>query len=137
MVIDNVIWFIWVIVFLSIGVAVAFSGRHKGEYAGADNVKNEELLSFPQRHWFLIVIVVAILSPVVFSWVQAAARHRAHQQSTEQPTVHGGSGGSTPMGGAVPPGDTAQPGSVVPGANPATSNGTKDTSYHVATPPQH
>lgn len=118
MIIDNLVFFIWVIVFVSIGVAVAFSGRHKAEYAPADNVRNEDLLSFPQRHWFLIVVVVAILSPLVFSWVQAAARHRSHQQSVEQPGYPAAGNAATGSG------------------NAATDSGTKDTSYHVATPPQ-
>jgi hypothetical protein len=93
-------------------------------------------LSFPQRHWFLICIFVAILSPVVVNWVGTLAHKEAHSQSVEQTPVKGGSGGSTPAGGAVPAGGKAQPGSVTPIA-PTNNNEVKDTSYKVAAPPQH
>ena len=70
-------------------------------------------LSFPQRNWFLLCVLVAILSPLVVHWVQAGAREKVYQQSIN-----------------------TRPPSTQPN-NPATSGGAggTDTSYKVANPP--
>jgi hypothetical protein len=66
---------------------------------------NDGKLSFPQRNWLLLCIVVAVLSPLVVHWVRAGAHRRAYQQSVDIKPA-----GSTPSGGT-------------------------DTSYKVASPP--
>lgn len=71
-------------------------------------------LSFPQRYWLLLCVLAAIFSPLIVGWLNAEAHHRMYKEATEQRPVNGGSGGSTPSGGAVAPGDTARPGSVNP-----------------------
>jgi hypothetical protein len=71
-------------------------------------------LSFPQRYWLLLCILVAIFSPIFVGWLNDAAHHTAYLQSIEARRVQGGSGGSSPSGGAVAPGDTSRPGSVNP-----------------------
>ena len=38
-------------------------------------------LSFPQRNWFLLCVIVAILSPLVVHWVQAGARKESYNES--------------------------------------------------------
>jgi len=70
-------------------------------------------LSFPQRNWFLLCVLVAILSPLIVHWVQAGARHENYEQSIN-----------------------TRPPSTQPN-NPATSGGAggTDSSYKVATPP--
>ena len=104
---------------------------------------NDEKLNFGQRNWLLLCIIVAILSPVVVHWIQAGAHRESRRESMEQTEVKGGTGGMTPSGGAVAPGDTARPGgvnSMQPANNNEikdTSNKGKDTTYKVAAPPQH
>jgi hypothetical protein len=73
-----------------------------------------ERLSLPQRYWLLLCILVAIFSPLVVQWLNAEAHNIAYKQATEHPAVSGGSGGTSPSGGAVAPGDTSRPGSVNP-----------------------
>jgi hypothetical protein len=73
---------------------------------------NDRQLSFPQRNWFLLCVIVAILSPLVVHWVQAAAHKQSYQQSVDVRPAHGDSGAT---GGA--------------------NAGGKDTSYKVAAPP--
>jgi hypothetical protein len=60
---------------------------------------NDKQLSFPQRNWLLLCIIVAILSPLVVHWVNAGARQRVYSQATEvrdtaNKSVNSGSGGS-------------------------------------------
>ena len=40
-------------------------------------------LSFPQRNWFLLCVLVAILSPLIVHWVQVGAHKEARQQSID------------------------------------------------------
>ncbi len=40
-------------------------------------------LSFPQRNWFLLCVLVAILSPLIVHWVQAGAHKEAYKQSID------------------------------------------------------
>jgi hypothetical protein len=44
-----------------------------------ENIK----LSFPQRYWLLLCILVAIFSPIAVQWLNAAANHVAYRQATE------------------------------------------------------
>jgi hypothetical protein len=72
---------------------------------------NDKKLTFPQRNWLLLCILVAIISPLVVNWVRAGARKEALKQSLQiQPVNEGG----TP---------------------PANTGSNQDTSYKVATPP--
>jgi hypothetical protein len=116
MIIEVVIFFIWVILFLVMGGGVAMSVRKKQG-------------RITRRFWnrFLIGLCLAIFVPLVFHWVHIAAQREAHRESVEQKPVNGGTGPSSPSGGAVPPGDSARPGSVIPGAAPANNTGVKDT----------
>jgi len=126
MVIFPLFFFIWVILFLVMGGGVAWSVRRKHGTLGANF-----------RKGFLICLAIAIVGPLIFRAVQVAARKQARKESLEQKPVHGGTGSSSPSGGAVPPGDSARPGSILPGAGPTNNTSVKDTSYHVATPPKH
>jgi hypothetical protein len=40
-------------------------------------------LSFPQRNWFLICILTAILSPLLVHFIQAGARKESYKQSVD------------------------------------------------------
>jgi len=71
-------------------------------------------LTFPQRNWFLLCILVAILSPLVVHWVQAAAHKQSYQQSMEIKPVN--EGGSAPAG--------------------TTAAGGQDSTYKMSSPPQ-
>jgi hypothetical protein len=43
----------------------------------------DQKLSFPQRNWLLLCIVVAILSPLVVHWIQNGADKVSYQQSVD------------------------------------------------------
>jgi hypothetical protein len=80
-------------------------------------------LSFPQRNWFLLCVLVAILSPLVVHWVQVGAHQENYQQSLntrppstqpDNPATAGGAGGTdssykvaTPPTNPATPGDTS------------------------------
>jgi hypothetical protein len=96
---------------------------------------SNDRLSFPQRYWLLLCIVVAIVSPILVNSLQVLAHRTSYNQAMNQKPVQGGNGGLSPSGGAVAPGDTSRPGSV--NAMGASANReTKNTSYKVAAPPQ-
>jgi len=62
-------------------------------------------LSFPQRNWLLLCILVAILSPLFVQWVRTAAHKESYQQSvdTRPPSVGGAGGTDTSYKVATPP----------------------------------
>ena len=66
----------------------------------AVDTENEKL-SFPQRYWLLLCIIVAIFSPLIVNWLDAAAHHMAYKQATESSSTNGASSGSSPSGGTV------------------------------------
>jgi hypothetical protein len=43
----------------------------------------DKKLSFPQRNWFLLCVLVAILSPLVVHWLQTGAHKESYQQSID------------------------------------------------------
>ena len=47
-----------------------------------ENVTDKKL-SFPQRNWFLLCVMVAILSPMVVYWIQNGARKVSHEQTLD------------------------------------------------------
>ena len=72
-----------------------------------DSMK-EDRLSFPQRHWLILCIVVAILSPIVVQALQSMAHKKNYNQAME-----------------IKPAQAGDSGTIA-----------KDTSYKVAVPPQ-
>jgi hypothetical protein len=59
-------------------------------------------LSFPQRYWLLLCILVAIISPIVVNWLNATADRVAYRQATEVKQAPGsGADGSAPSSGTV------------------------------------
>jgi len=44
---------------------------------------NDRKLSFPQRNWFLLCVLTAILSPLLVHFVQVGARKQAYKQSVD------------------------------------------------------
>jgi hypothetical protein len=44
---------------------------------------NDKRLSFPQRNWFLLCVIVAVLSPLVVHLLHAGARKHVYDQETE------------------------------------------------------
>lgn len=69
-----------------------------------ENTDNRQL-SFPQRNWLLLCILVAILSPLVVHWIQAAAHKESYRQSvdTRPPSVGGAGGTDSSYKVATPP----------------------------------
>jgi hypothetical protein len=43
----------------------------------------DKKLSFPQRNWFLLCVLVAILSPLVVHWIQIGAHKESYKQSVD------------------------------------------------------
>lgn len=74
-----------------------------------DSMK-EARMSFPQRHWLIMCVLVAILSPIAVHAIQNMARKSNYNQAMETKPAASGAG-----------------------AMPASA---KDTSYKVAAPPQ-
>jgi hypothetical protein len=109
MIIESVIFFFWVLVVLVIGAIAALRmGRKRSQdLQGVDNISPR--LSFPQKNWLLLCIIVAILSPLLVSGITAVTHRKLYKESVER------------NGAAYPAGDSVA----------------KDTSYHVATPPNH
>jgi len=122
MIIIPLIFFAWVIFVIVVGLFIYWrsSVRKKYRLQGRDNVENEQRLSFGQRNWLLIAIIVAIVSPIVVGWLQAGRNSQLYNETKEQ-----------------------RPGSITSGSpSSGTDTGTvdttaKDTSYHVASPPKH
>lgn len=91
---------------------IIFSAVHKIVVMAVDT--ENQRLSFPQRYWLLLCILVAVFSPLAVQWLHAAADRFSYHQAVNHPSVKGGEGGSSPSGGAVAPGDTPRPGAVNP-----------------------
>lgn len=62
-------------------------------------------LSFPQRNWLLLCILVAILSPIIVHWIQAGAHKESYNNSvnTRPPNVGGAGGTDSSYKVATPP----------------------------------
>lgn len=51
-----------------------------------DNVEDKKL-SFPQRNWLLLCILVAILSPITVDMLRGAADHKKYEQAVQDSAV--------------------------------------------------
>lgn len=88
--------------------------------------KDGSQLSFPQRHWLLLCVLIAILSPLLVHWIQAGTTQVKYQDAVHQkPLNHGGAS----------PDDTGKQGSNT--MTPANGKQVQDTSYKISAPPQH
>ena len=68
-----------------------------------ENVDDKKL-SFPQRNWFLLCVIVAILSPLLVHSIQTLANKQRYEQAIHQKPVQGGDGGTdTSYKVAAPP----------------------------------
>jgi hypothetical protein len=106
MVIEIVAFFIWVfIVLLSAAIAVVRT-KKKPALQGTDNVTAK--LTFPQRNWLPLCIVIALVSPLAVSGFKVLTRKNPERMPVQR------------NGAVYQNDDTTR----------------KDTSYHVATPPQ-
>jgi hypothetical protein len=76
---------------------------------------NDKRLSFPQRNWLLLCILVAILSPLVVHWVHGAAQKKVYDQAINPRPA----GNDTSYKVASPPGgDSAKGAGGAAGATP-------------------
>jgi hypothetical protein len=107
MVIEVIAFFIWVFIVLLFGAIAAFRTKRRPPIQGFDNVTLK--LSFPQRNWLLLCIVIALASPLAVSGFKALT----HKKPEKVPVERNGSSYLSD--------DTTH----------------RDTSYHVAAPPQH
>ena len=64
---------------------------------------NDKKLSFPQRNWFLMCVLVAVLSPLIVHWITIGA----HGVSKEQSIDIGKRKSDTSYNVASPPGNAA------------------------------
>ncbi len=55
---------------------------------------NEKRLSFPQRYWLLLCILVAILSPVLVHYLNVGARQYNYKEATERRPPNGNDSGT-------------------------------------------
>ncbi|MDR3711800.1 MAG: hypothetical protein P4L51_03205 [Puia sp.] len=64
---------------------------------------NDRKLSFPQRNWLLLCILVAILSPLVVHLVHRSAESESYKQSMDEKPVRAGNSTDTSYKVASPP----------------------------------
>jgi len=64
-------------------------------------------LSFPQRNWFLICVVVAIISPLTVHFLQASAHKESYKQSIDIHTTDSSKSNDTSYKVASPPDNTS------------------------------
>jgi hypothetical protein len=64
---------------------------------------NDRKLSFPQRNWFLLLILVAILSPLVVRLVQRSAEKESYKESMHEKPVSAGNSTDSSYKIASPP----------------------------------
>ena len=125
MIIIPLIFFAWVIFVIVVGLVIYWRSQVRKRYRiqANDNVQHEQQLSFGQRYWLLICIIVAIVSPIAVGWLQAGRHHDLYNEEMEQRR----------------PGAQSGPGTMSSDTGTAGSAGStsKDTSYHVAAPPKH
>jgi len=107
MIIEVVIFFIWVLIVLIVGALLTLPKNRRRRMQGKDNVSTH--LSFPQRNWLPLCLIIAVVSPLVVAGFNALTSKRAEKIPVER------------NGAAYLGGDTT----------------VRDTSYHVAAPPQH
>src|ERR1700761_8361199 len=82
MIIEVVVFFIWVIIVLLIGGIAAARHRKIRRLQGTDNVS--ATLSFPQRNWLPLCIVVALASPLAVSAVKAVTQKKQENVSVNR-----------------------------------------------------
>ena len=89
-----------------------------------ENTNDKKQLTFPQRNWLLLCLIVAILSPLAVHLVQGAAREKVYDQAIHPaPTASdtsykmSASPGDSAKGGAgaTPGGTGTSPGGAAPG----------------------
>jgi hypothetical protein len=106
MIIEVVAFFIWVFLVLVIGAIATIRRRKKRTLQGVDNISVG--LTFPQRNWLPLCLMVALISPLLVTGFKAVTRKKTENVSVDR-------NGASYLGG-----DTTL----------------RDTTYHVATPPQ-
>jgi hypothetical protein len=106
MVIEVVVFFIWVFIVLLTGGLAAVRHKRRAALQGTDNVTSQ--LTFPQRNWLPLCIIVALVSPLAVSGFKALTHKKTEKVPVER------------NGASYLNDDTTK----------------RDTSYHVATPPQ-
>jgi hypothetical protein len=107
MIIEVVVFFIWFFVVLLVGVLAVIGRKRKQRLHGIDNVTAK--LTFPQRNWLPLCIIVALVSPLAVSGVKALTHKQPEKVSVDR------------NGASYQNDDTTR----------------RDTAYHVAAPPQH
>ncbi len=65
---------------------------------------NDRKLSFPQRNWFLLCILVAVISPLVVNLVHRGVEKESYKQSVHEKPVSAGNSTDTSYKIASPPG---------------------------------
>jgi hypothetical protein len=90
-----------------------------------DNV-NDKQLSFPQRNWLLLCILVAILSPIVVHLLQTGAQKENYQESIHRPPLRAAAAGTdTSYKMNNPPGNDTSSKQGGPASNDTSGKGSK------------
>jgi hypothetical protein len=71
-----------------------------------ENTDNKNL-SFPQRNWFLICVVVAILSPLIVHFLRTGAHKESYKQSVDVKSSDPSKTNDTSYKVASPPDNTS------------------------------
>jgi len=109
MIIEVLIFFSFVILFVLVGAGIALSARRRRRNIGQspEEARNVSEVGFLRRNWFLVVLLILAINPLTLYWMRSAAHRKNYKEQVRNAGKPGG-------------GDTAN-----------------DTSYHVAASPSH
>src|ERR1700759_3578061 len=93
MIIEVVIFFIWIFIVLLVGVVVMIRGKKRAKLQGTDNIAAQ--LTFPQRNWLPLCIAIAVISPLAVAGFKSVTHKKAEQTPVTQNGASYQSGDST------------------------------------------
>jgi len=109
MIIDALIFFAFVLLFLVVGVIVAITARirRRNIARSPEEALKAGEFTFLRQNWFLIVLIIIVINPVTIHWMRAAAHKKNYREQLRNPE------------------------------NATGSDSSGDTTYHVAATPDH
>lgn len=92
MIIEVLIFFSFVILFLVVGALVALSARRRRRNVGRspEQARNVGEFGFLRRNWFLVVLIILILNPLTIHWMRAAAHKKNYKEQLRNADNAGG-----------------------------------------------
>lgn len=87
MIIEVLIFFSFVILFLVVGALVALSARRRRRNLrrSPEEARNVGEFGFLRRNWFLVVLLILILNPLTIHLMRAAAHKKNYREQLRNP----------------------------------------------------